>query len=55
MEGKLSTKYGYMNLRIYKKNAIAWIEKNSYKGISKKYEVARITNSKETNYRWGVV
>lgn len=37
-----------------KKDATAWIEKHSYKGISSKYEVAKITNSKETGYRWGL-
>ena len=55
-----STKLGYTdanNILIFekKKDAIAWIEKNTYKGMSKRYEVAKITNSKETNYRWEVV
>ena len=55
-----STKLGYTdanNILIFekKKDAIAWIENNSYKGMLKKYEVSKITNCKETNYRWEVV
>ena len=55
-----STKLGYTDandILIFekKKDATAWIENNSYKGMSKKYEVAKITNCKETNYRWEVV
>ena len=33
----------------------SWNEKHSYKGMTCKYEVAKITNSKETGYRWEVV
>ena len=55
-----STKLGYTDsndILIFekKKDATTWIEKHSYKGISFKYEVAKITNSKETGYRWEIV
>ena len=55
-----STKLGYTDandILIFekKKDATAWIEKHSYKGMSFKYEVAKITNSKETGYRWEIV
>ena len=54
-----STKLGYTDandILIFekKKDATAWIEKHSYKGMTCKYEVAKITNSKETGYRWEV-
>lgn len=38
-----------------KNDATTWIEKNSYKGMSCKYEVAKITNSKETGFIWEVI
>lgn len=51
------TKLGYTdegNILIFdeKKNAKEWIERHSYKGMSFKYEIAKIWNSKETKYRW---
>jgi len=56
---KGTTKFGYMdegNILVFdtKKKANEWIEKHSYKGMTCKYEVAKITNSKETGYRWEV-
>ena len=53
------TKFGYMdegNILVFekKKNAELWIKNNSYKGMSLKYKIVKIWNSKETKYRWEV-
>jgi hypothetical protein len=55
-----STKLGYMDqneILVFekKKDAKEWIEKHSYTGMSFKYEIGKITNLKETNWRWEVV
>ena len=53
------TKFGYMdegNILVFdtKKKANEWIEKHSYKGMTVKYEIVKIENTKETKYRWEV-
>ncbi len=53
------TKFGYMdegNILVFdtKKKAKEWIEKHSYKGMSYKYKIVKIENTKDTKYRWEV-
>lgn len=56
---KGATKFGYMdegNILVFckKKDAIEWIQKHSFKGMTEKYEVVKIWNSRETKYRWEI-
>ncbi len=53
------TKFGYMDegdISVFEntKNAERWIKNHSYKGMSCKYEIVKIWNSKETKYRWEI-
>ena len=53
------TKFGYMDegdILVFEKtkNAEQWIKIHSYKGMSCKYEIVKIWNSKETKYKWEV-
>ena len=53
------TKFGYMDegdILVFEKqkNADRWIKNHSYKGMSCKYEMVKIWNSKETKYRWEI-
>lgn len=36
------------------KNANQWIKNHSYKGMTCKYKIVKIWNSKETKYRWEI-
>lgn len=54
-----TTKLGYMDeghiLVLYKKSeANKWVKEHTYKGQSSKYEIVRIWNSRETNYKWDI-
>ena len=42
------------NIKIFerKKDANEWIKKNSYGGMSHKYEIVKLWNDKQTRYRW---
>lgn len=54
-----TTKLGYMDeghiLVFYKESeGKKWVKEHTYKGQSSKYEIVRIWNSRETNYRWDI-
>jgi len=54
------TKLGYMDegrIIVFekKKEAQTWIDKNIYKGMTEKYSIEKITNCKETKYRWDII
>lgn len=53
------TKFGYIDesdILAFEKqeNAERWIKNHSYKGMSFKYEIVKIWNSKVTKYRWEI-
>ena len=53
------TKFGYMDegdILVFEntKNANHWIKNHSYKGMTCKYKIVKIWNSKETKYRWEI-
>jgi hypothetical protein len=56
---KTTTKLGMMdqnNILIFekKKEAIDWIDTNSYKGMTQTYVIKKIINDKTTSYKWEV-
>ena len=53
------TKFGYIDegdILAFEKqeNADWWIKNHSYKGMTCKYKIVKIWNSKETKYRWEI-